>query len=256
MHHWTHGICCVKQDISNTLHNIITQVRRNMFTHNSSGEVRSFCEWNWTLVSFLITRGSDTSWETAVNIVPTQRAVLAFAMRALESDMTWHGGIRFWQHDKQQKVQTEHKLVMSMNHYHALVCDQPRIILSHDDVVSCLETTTYVPAWKWTLFPDSNLNLCSKFEIMCFGWAAWRGISREKALCPRHCRPKWPWKYVTSENSMSHVHAKLTQSFWTNFPSFPAGAVQHRADKALSKYRILFCYTTMLKKPNLFLTEK
>ena len=92
------------------IHNIsnITQVGRTMFSQNSSGQVRSFCEWNWTLVSWNITRGSDTYCETTVNIVRMQRAVLAFWMWSFESDMTSDGwlGLVFRQHDKQHKFQT------------------------------------------------------------------------------------------------------------------------------------------------------
>ena len=134
--------------ITKIRHPIITYIRRNMFSQNSSREVRSFCEWKRSLVSGIIARGSDTFWETAVNIVPMQRAVLAIAMCALESDVTWRGWFRFEKH----QFQTEHEFWFELWNEsircHALICDQPRIMLNHDVFVSCLEKKSCVPACK------------------------------------------------------------------------------------------------------------
>ena len=138
-----------------------------MFSQNSSREVRSFCEWKRSLVSGIIARGSDTFWETAVNIVPMQRAVLAIAMCALESDVTWRGWFRFEKH----QFETEHEFWFELWNEsircHALICDQPRIMLNHDVFVSCLEKKSCVPACKCKEFVESKSDFKSKHSLSC-----------------------------------------------------------------------------------------
>jgi len=96
----------------------LTQVRRNMFSHNSRGQVSSFCESNRTLVSFITARCSNTSWGDG-----NEHCTHALCCTRLCNDGTWNRQ-RTWmvwiriillrQHDKpsrwQHKFQSEREM--------------------------------------------------------------------------------------------------------------------------------------------------